>query len=117
MITSAAPSFRWVFNSLPFLRFGPLIWIMFRMISNPMISPVLLRIHLAFMPRPSFAVIWGTCTESSGADLQSGGRSSARSDLFTDASLSNDSGIKLPPVFASEFTHEGHSAGGFLVLP
>ena len=43
--------------------------------------------------------------ESSGADSQSGGRSSASSNLFSDASLANDSGIKLPPVFASEFTH------------
>ena len=43
--------------------------------------------------------------ESSGADSQSGGRSSARLYLFTDASLTNNSGIKLPLVFASEFTH------------
>ena len=45
--------------------------------------------------------------ESFEADSQSGGRSSARSDLFqTDASLSGDtSGINLPPVLAAEFLH------------
>ena len=43
--------------------------------------------------------------ESFEADSQSGGRSSARSDLFqTDASLTGDtSGINLPPVLAAEF--------------
>ena len=44
--------------------------------------------------------------ESSEADSQSGGRSSARSDLFADASLAYDSyGINLPPVLAVEFLH------------
>ena len=44
--------------------------------------------------------------ESSGADSLSGGRSSVHSDLFVnDASLANAPGIKLPPVFASEFVH------------
>ena len=45
--------------------------------------------------------------ESFEADSQSGGRSSARSDLFlSDASLSGDtSGINLPPVLAAEFLH------------
>ena len=43
------------------VRSVPLIWFSFRMISNPMISPVLLHIHLAFRLRPSSAVIWGTC--------------------------------------------------------
>ena len=45
--------------------------------------------------------------ESFEADSQSGGRSSARSDLFhTDASLSGDtSGINLPPVLTAEFLH------------
>ena len=48
----------------------------------------------------------GDRKESSGADSQSGGRSSVRSDLFnTDASLAIDSGIKLLPVFASEFEY------------
>ena len=43
--------------------------------------------------------------ESLEADFQSGGRSSARSDLFhTDASLTGDtSGINLPPVPVAEF--------------
>ena len=46
--------------------------------------------------------------ESSEADSQSGGRSSARSDLFNkaDASLAYDSyGINLPPVLAAVFLH------------
>ena len=44
--------------------------------------------------------------ESSEADSQSGGRSSARSDLFADASLAYDSyGINLLPVLAAEFLH------------
>ena len=44
--------------------------------------------------------------ESSEADSQSGGRSSARSDLFADASLAYVSyGINLPPVLAAEFLH------------
>ena len=42
--------------------------------------------------------------ESSGVDSRSRGRSSVHSDLFVyDASLANVPGIKLPPVFASEF--------------
>ena len=44
--------------------------------------------------------------ESREADSQSGGRSLVRSRLFADASLGRDSsGIILPPVFTSEFTH------------
>ena len=45
--------------------------------------------------------------ESSRADSLSGGRSSVHSDLFVnDASLANVPGIKLPPVFASEFAQK-----------
>ena len=45
--------------------------------------------------------------ESLEADFQSGGRLSARSDLFqSDASLTGDtSGINLPPVPVAEFLH------------
>ena len=44
--------------------------------------------------------------ESVGVDSLSGGRSSTQSDLFhSDASLTNDQGIKLPPVFVSEFDY------------
>ena len=45
----------------------------------------------------------GDNTQSSqGADTETGGRPSARSGLFQDASLANDSGLVLPTVLASE---------------
>ena len=75
-----------------------------------------LRFHVKkkkknFRLRPSSAVkfflgdLYRIYRESSGADSQSGGRSSARSDLFVDASLANDPGFRLPPVFASDFSY------------
>ena len=52
--------------------------------------------------------------ESSGADSLLGGRSSVHSDLFVnDASLANVPGIKLPPVFASEFAKKTKQPGFF----
>ena len=83
LITSAFPSL--VVNSLLLI---PRFWIARQMNSNQTIFLVLLRIRLAFRLRPSCAVLWGTCIaltkklESSEADSQSGGRSSARSDLL-----------------------------------
>ena len=50
--------------------------------------------------------LYGVNKESVRVDSLSGGQSSMQSDLFySDSSLANDPGIKLPPVFASEFDY------------